>query len=352
MERAIGVARSASDPRFVLLRRAQEGHQLFHDHAQCGRCLMVTHDRRLYVERSSRSRMPAMDLLETRPSSGGVSPDRSLSLSPDAAPETAGAESPATARRKRRRSRSGAVPALLVGVALLASWQGLVSRGTVQPYLLPAPLDVLDAFWRAFESGLLWRYAKTTLSGSLLGFLLGAAFALPVGYATARSQIISSALEPYLAASQALPAVAIAPLLVLWLGYGLKSVVVLCALIVFFPVVVNTALGIRLIDRDVLDAARVDGAGGWPLLWNFELPLALPAILVGLRASITLSITGAVVGEFVIGDRGLGGLMTIARGNFDTSLVYATLFTLMLLASTLYGIARFAEVRVLRWLTT
>lgn len=313
---------------------------------------MVAHDQQLRDERSTGSRMPALDLLDSGPTSGAGTQDRSFLRTTDAALETTDTSSPASAPRKRQRSRLGAVPALLVGVALLACWQGLVWRGTVQPYLLPAPLDVLEAFWQALEDGLLWRYAKTTLSGSLLGFLLGAAFALPVGYATARSRIISSALEPYLAASQALPAVAIAPLLVLWLGYGLKSVVVLCALIVFFPVVVNTALGIRLIDRDVLDAARVDGAGGWPLLWNFELPLALPAILTGLRASITLSITGAVVGEFVIGDRGLGGLITIARGNFDTALVYATLFTLMLLASTLYGIARFAEVRVLRWLTT
>lgn len=290
-----------------------------------------------------------MDIVEPRSTPGpGTAESVPSSWNPRQTALDAGGATPR--RGRRQRARLGPLPSILTGAVALLVWQALVWRGAVAPYLLPAPLDVLDAFWRSLESGLLWRYAKPTLVESVLGFLLGALVALPVGYAIARSRIIARALEPYLAASQALPAVAIAPLLVLWLGYGLQSVVVLCALIVFFPVVVNTALGIRLLDREVLDAARVDGAGGWPLLWNFELPLALPAILAGLRASLTLSITGAVVGEFVIGDRGLGGLMTIARGNFDTALVYATLFTLMLLASTLYGIARLIEVRTLRWL--
>ena len=150
-------------------------------------------------------------------------------------------------------------------------------------------------------------------------------------------------LEPYLAASQAVPAVALAPLLVLLLGYGLLPVAALCALIVFFPAAVNTTLGFRTIDRDVLDAARIDGAGRWALLRHIETPLALPSILAGLRASLTLSVTGAVVGEFVLGDQGLGGLLTIARGNFDAPLVFATLIALALMATTLYGLARLIE---------
>jgi NitT/TauT family transport system permease protein len=170
------------------------------------------------------------------------------------------------------------------------------------------------------------------------------AVAVPLGYGIARSRLLARALEPFVAASQALPAVAIAPLLVLWLGYGLKAIAVLCALIVFFPMVVNTAVGIRTLDREILDAARVDGAGFWPLLLHFELPLALPVILAGLRTALTLSITGAVVGEFVIGDRGLGGLLTIARGNFDTPLAFATIAMLMVLASCMYAIAWALEV--------
>ena len=245
--------------------------------------------------------------------------------------------------RPRRPPWLGYLPALALGLLALGSWELLARSGAVAAYLLPAPLDVADAFWRALANGLFWRYGKTTLQESLLGFLLGAMVALPLGYGTARSRLLSRALEPYLAASQALPAVAVAPLLVIWLGYGLRAVVVLCALIVFFPMVVNTALGIRTLDREVLDAARLDGAGRWPMLLHIELPLATPAILAGLRLSLTLSITGAVVGEFILGDRGLGGLLTVARANFDTPLVFATIFALMLLASTLYGIARLVE---------
>ena len=122
--------------------------------------------------------------------------------------------------------------------------------------------------------------------------------------------------QPFLAASQAVPAVALAPMLVLWLGYGLKSVAALCALIVFFPMVVNTALGIRSLDQDILDAARLDGASWRPMLLHIEAPLALPYVLAGLRTALTLSITGAVVGEFVLGDRGLGGLLTCRARQF------------------------------------
>jgi NitT/TauT family transport system permease protein len=153
-------------------------------------------------------------------------------------------------------------------------------------------------------------------------------------------------MEPYLAASQAIPAVALAPLLVIWLPYGLPPIALLCALIVFFPAVVTTTLSIRMLDRDVLAAARTDGAGWWALVRHIELPLALPGILAGLRTSLTLSITGAVVGEFVVGDRGLGGLLNIARGQFDSALAFATLLMLALLATTLYLLARLIEWRV------
>lgn len=250
-----------------------------------------------------------------------------------------------TAGRPRRRERRAMriLPPLVVGLLLLGAWQLATTTGSVRAYLLPPPADVARAFWRGIESGLFWRYGRTTLQESLAGFALGVAVAVPLGYGIARSRLLARAIEPFVAASQALPAVAIAPLLVLWMGYGLRTVAVLCAFIVFFPMVVNTAVGIRTLDRDILDAARVDGAGFWPLLLHFELPLALPVIMAGLRTALTLSITGAVVGEFVIGDRGLGGLLTVARGNFDTPLAFATIAMLMVLASIMYGIAWVAE---------
>ncbi|HET9111103.1 MAG TPA: ABC transporter permease [Ktedonobacterales bacterium] len=235
------------------------------------------------------------------------------------------------------------VAPLVVGLAALLIWQTITQGGAVSTYLLPTPGQVAQSFLSALRSGLFARYGLTTLTESLAGFALGAVIALPTGYAIARSRTLAAALEPYMAASQAVPAVALAPLLVLWLPTGLAPIAMLCALIVFFPAAINTTLGFRTLDHEVVDAARLDGAGGWSLLRHIEAPLALPTILAGLRTSLTLSITGAVVGEFVLSDQGLGGLLTIARGNFDMPLEFATLLALALMATILYGVARFIE---------
>ncbi|CAN5799593.1 ABC transporter permease [soil metagenome] len=228
------------------------------------------------------------------------------------------------------------LPSLIIGAIILGAWQFSAATDSVASYLLPSPTEVARAFWRGVENGLFWRYSLTTLQESMIGFGIGALVAIPMGYSIARSRLLATAIQPYLAASQALPAVALAPILTLWFGYGLKPIAVLCALIVFFPMVINTAVGISTVDREVIAAARVDGAGFWPMVRYIEMPLAMPIILAGMRTSLTLSITGAIVGEFVLGDRGLGGLLEIARGNFDTPLVFATILMLMLLAMTLY----------------
>lgn len=255
------------------------------------------------------------------------------------------ANTSATTRRRAGVSRGmGATLApVIVGLAALLIWQAIAQGGATSAYLLPTPARVAQAFLSALQSGLFARYGLTTLTESLVGFALGAVIALPTGYAIARSRTLAAALEPYMAASQAVPAVALAPLLVLWLPTGLAPIAVLCALIVFFPAAINTTLGFRTLDHEVVDAARLDGAGGWSLLRHIEAPLALPTVLAGLRTSLTLSITGAVVGEFVLSDQGLGGLLTIARGNFDMPLEFATLLALALMATILYGVARFIE---------
>jgi NitT/TauT family transport system permease protein len=251
-------------------------------------------------------------------------------------------------RRMRARASSAlaALPALALGAIILVAWQVAVASGAVDSFFLPLPADVLRSFWGSLRDGTLPSSAATTLVESVAGCALGAVVALPLGYAIARSRWIARAVQPYVAASQALPAVAIAPLVVLWLDYGLSPVIALCALIVFFPMVVTTTLGLRLLDRDVLDAARVDGAGRWALLWGIELPLALPSILAGLRTSLTLSITGAVVGEFVVGGKGLGELLLIERSYTDSAGMFATLLMLALLAGILYGAARLIEHRL------
>ncbi|HEX5548398.1 MAG TPA: ABC transporter permease [Ktedonobacterales bacterium] len=287
-----------------------------------------------------------MAQLSTAPPSSSRRTAQQAPSPPAAQSDTADTASQRGSLLRAFRRLWGFVPALMLGLALLIAWQLLATSGSVPRFLLPAPADVLRAFGQAFASGLLPSYALTTLEESLIGFALGACIAVPLGYAIARSGLIRRTIDPFVAASLAIPAVALAPLLVLWLGYDLKPIAVLCALIIFFPTVVTTELSVRMLDRDVLDAARIDGAGRWALLRYIELPLALPGILAGLRTSLTLSITGAVVGEFVVSDRGLGGLLTIASGQFDSALVFATLLMLALLATTLYLLARLIEWRV------
>jgi len=163
--------------------------------------------------------------------------------------------------------------------------------------------------------------------------------ALPLGYGLAKSRILAATFQPYLAAGQAIPAIVIAPLLLLWLGYGTLPIMLVCALVVLFPMVINTIFGIRSIDQTLTDAARVEGATGWPMLAHIEFPLALPAILAAIRTCFTLSITGALVGEFVAGgDQGLGALVLIAKNQYNTPLMFSTLIVLAALAAVYYGV--------------
>jgi NitT/TauT family transport system permease protein len=266
--------------------------------------------------------------------------------SPSASPLPEAEQAALWPRRFGSRRGISIIAPVLLGIALLAAWQLIVQMGVVSPFVLPLPADVLRSFWQALLHDSLLSYIQTTLIESLGGCALGALVALPLAYAIVHSRLAASALQPYLAASQALPAIAIAPLIALWFNYGLTPVIVLCALIVFFPMMITAVLGLRLLDRDVLDAARTEGAGRWALLWHIEFPLALPSILAGLRTSLTLSITGAVVGEFVIGGQGLGELLLIHYNFADSAGMFSTLLTLMLMAALLYGLVRLLERRL------
>lgn len=234
-------------------------------------------------------------------------------------------------------------PPAVVGVVVLALWEALTRSGVVSAFFLPGPGHVVRQFADSVVHGGLLDYAGRTLAEAAAGSGLGLAVALPLAYLVAHSAIAAAALEPYLAASQALPAVALAPLLALWLGYGVLPIAVLCALLVFFPVFIATTVGLRLLDPDVLDAARVDGADRGRLFIHIEAPLALASTLAGVRNGLTLSITGAVVGEFVMGGNGLGELLSVQRQAADTTGLFATLLMLGLLAAVLYGAIRLLE---------
>jgi len=216
-------------------------------------------------------------------------------------------------------------------------------------FILPAPSQVAERWLRALADGSLLYHSAATLLEVLSGLLSGVVLASLLGYALAKSRLLEKVLQPFLVASQAIPTVAIAPLLVIWFGAGISSKVLICALTVFFPVLVNTVVGLRAVPENLRDLMRSLRATRWQMLGMLELPAALPVLLGGLRIGATLSVIGAVVGELVGADRGLGFLINVGRGQYDTALVFVGVLTLVCLAVTLYSLVLWLEKRLLRW---
>ena len=241
------------------------------------------------------------------------------------------------------------LPAFLSLVATLGFWQLLIQLTDLPSFILPSPADVGMRFARSLADGSLLRHTGVTLGEVLLGLLTGTATATVLGYFLAKSRLFERILAPYLVASQAVPVVAIAPLLVIWFGPGIFSKILICALIVFFPVLVNTVVGVRDVPASLRDLMRSMRATRWQTLRYLEIPAALPVFLGGLRIGAALSVIGAVVGEFVGADKGLGFLINVGRGQYDTALVFVAIFALVALALALYGVVTLLENRLLRW---
>ncbi|HWS24772.1 MAG TPA: ABC transporter permease [Anaerolineales bacterium] len=231
----------------------------------------------------------------------------------------------------------------------LAAWALIVAITQMPAFLLPSPEGVWNKFLSTLMDGTLISNALVTLNEVVIGLFLGSTVAMSLGYLLAKSRLMEKLLSPYLVASQAIPVVAIAPLLVIWFGPGIFSKILICSLTVFFPVLVNTMIGFRAVPENLRDLMRSLRATRWQKLRLLEIPAALPVLFGGLRIGATLSVIGAVVGEFVGSDRGLGFLINVGRGQFDTALVFVAIFTLILMALLLYGAAMLAEKHSTRW---
>ena len=232
---------------------------------------------------------------------------------------------------------------------LLVVWMILVLLLDLPEFILPGPALVLRRGWDAILDGSLIFHTAVTLEEVLLGLFIGTLLAIGLGYQLSRSHLLERLVSPFLVASQAIPIVAIAPLLVIWFGPGIFSKILICALIVFFPVLVNTIVGLRAVPESLRDLMRSLHANGAQTLRYLEVPSSLPVFLGGLRIGATLSVIGAVVGEFVGADKGLGFLINVARGQYDTALVFAAVFTLIAMALLLYGMVVIMEKRFLKW---
>jgi NitT/TauT family transport system permease protein len=234
---------------------------------------------------------------------------------------------------------------------LFALWLWfLISHTSDLPsFIFPSPGQVWARFLKTIRDGSLLWHTAVTLSEVLLGLALGVSTAILLGYGLAKSETVERILSPYIVASQSIPVVAIAPLLIIWFGPSLFSKVLISALIVFFPVLVNTIVGVRSVPSEFYELMRTLQASPWQIFTKLEIPAALPVFLGGLRIGATLAVIGAVVGEFVGSDQGLGFLINVGRGMYDTALVFVAVFTLVFMALILYGIVVLLEKKLLAW---
>jgi NitT/TauT family transport system permease protein len=241
------------------------------------------------------------------------------------------------------------VPSAIAIIVALVLWQAAAERAVLPAYVLPLPGKVLAAWVQLLSNGALLRHISATLSEALAGFGVALVIGAMLAYPLARSETLSRLASPFIATTQALPMIALAPLLVMWFGLGITSKVIICALIVFFPILVNTMVGLRSIDRELLEAGRTLGASAPQMLWYVELPLALRPVLGGVRLGLTLAMTGAIVGEFVASDAGLGYLMILSRTNFDAAMVFAAALTVAAISTLLYKFIGWLDLVLIDW---
>lgn len=231
---------------------------------------------------------------------------------------------------------------------LLGLWELLVRQWGLSALLLPAPSAIAASLWTGLATGYFWPHIWATLQALLLGLAAGSAIGLLAGMALAESELLERVLKPYVVVSQVVPKLALAPLFVLWFGFGMLPTVLITALICFFPLMENTLTGLRQVDAQRLQLFRMLGATRLQTLLRLKLPTGLPAILAGLRVAVVLALVGAVVAEFMGASRGLGAVVIAAQGMMDTTLMFAALVLIAAMGLLLYQACLVLERRLLR----
>lgn len=241
--------------------------------------------------------------------------------------------------------REALAAAGLLGI-LLAAWELVVRSTGVSALVLPAPSSVLGVIIEGLFDGFLWPHVAATAAATVSGFLLGGAVGFGTGLLLAEYPAARRLVWPYLLASQVVPKLALGPLLVVWLGFGLQSTIVITALVCFFPLLENTLTGMQAASAEQRDLFRSLRASRWQTVRRLKLPAGLPTILSGARVAIVLALVGAVVGEFIGGQIGLGATIIAAQGMMDTPLMFAVFVVLTGLGLLLYQCVVLLE----RWL--
>ncbi len=229
----------------------------------------------------------------------------------------------------------------------LCIWSLIVRISNLPDFILPVPKNVINRFVTAYQEGLIIPNFSVTAYESLLGFLLGCSIAFPFGYILAKFRTAERLFSPYIVAMQAIPIVALAPILIIWFGFGVKTKVLTAALVIFFPVLINSIVGIRSADREIMELMTSLNAGPFKTFFKLELPSALPVLFGGLKIGITFSVIGAVVGEFLGSSVGLGAMVNMARASFDTALVFVSIILLGVMGILFYLIMSLLEYIIL-----
>lgn len=242
------------------------------------------------------------------------------------------------------------LPAAALFAALIVAWQLAVTMLQLREYLLPAPLRVVRAM---MGDEIPWLRHLSITSVEIVGaFGLAGAVGVLLGVAVAWSPILSRTLVPFLVFVNTLPKVAVAPLFLLWLGYGVLPNMLIGALIGFFPVVINTAVGLSQVDEELLDLGRVFNAPKWKVFATIRIPNAYPYILSALKVTATAAVVGAIVGEFVASQQGLGYVIITTQGSMNTPVAFAALVWISLVGLAVYGLVVLAARRIAPWAET
>jgi NitT/TauT family transport system permease protein len=247
------------------------------------------------------------------------------------------------------RARPQALLIPLVFVLVVGSWEWVVRAWGVPAYLVPAPSTVGGALARGVRSGLYLSNFWVTLSEALLGFIIAGIVGIMLGAVIAQFRVVEQTFYPYLVAMQTLPKIAIAPLIIVWFGFGMSSKIIVAATVAFFPVLVNVIVGLKTIDAAKLDLMRSLRASRWQTFRLVTFPNALPFVFAGLDIAIVFSILGAIVGEFVGAQSGLGNLILQFNFALDIAGVFAVLILLSVMGVTLHLVMQAVQKRVIFW---
>jgi NitT/TauT family transport system permease protein len=250
-------------------------------------------------------------------------------------------------------SKSGrAAQSLLLLCAILGTWEAVIRIFQISPFVMPMPSAIALRFVDLISSGIIWPHFVATLTSILSGLVAGSLAGLLCGSLIATVPLLDRLIYPYLVGLQTVPKIAIAPLFVLWFGYGLMSKIIITALLCFFPVMVSVIAGVRSVDLNQLEMMRAFGATPTQILRRLRIPSALVIIFAGLEIASVLAVIGAVVGEFVGAQVGLGYLITSMNFNLDVAGMFATLIFLAIIGLTLHGLVKYTRRRLVFWVRT